>query len=404
MTSARRRWSYSTGERGRNRVRAFEHSATGLIFLEFADSGHRKRIALGHRDRAAAKAKAEELAAALRRVDVPASVAPTLLMLFDIYGREMTPTKGESAQRHDRRATQRFLEFLGPHRRVATLSRREWDGFIRWRRAGGDRRAGLAHGRPVRDRVVEADLRFLCTVLNWAAAAGLLDRNPLRGLPWPKERSPRRPMLADAEYRALSAVAPGVSETFALALVLAHETGHRISAVRRLRWSDVNWGQRTIRWRAEHDKIGFEHVTPLSPPALGALEQARRERLAVGEAWIVPAPEDPGRPCSIFRLRDWWQRAERRGGLERVPGRGWHSLRRKFATELKQVPLADLCYLGGWKSPQTVLACYQRPDQSTLVAALAARHAMGLAPTTAIDTATDTTMLVARKEKPRLVG
>ncbi len=52
---------------------------------------------------------------------------------------------------------------------------------------------------------------------------------------------------------------------------------------------------------------------------------------------------------------------------------GWHSLRRKFATELKHTPLKDLCYLGGWKEPQTVLKCYQRPDESTMREALEGR-------------------------------
>ena len=60
-------------------------------------------------------------------------------------------------------------------------------------------------------------------------------------------------------------------------------------------------------------------------------------------------------------------------GLTPEPGRGWHSLRRKFATELKHTPLRDLAQLGGWKSPQTILKCYQRADVATLRAALANR-------------------------------
>ena len=51
----------------------------------------------------------------------------------------------------------------------------------------------------------------------------------------------------------------------------------------------------------------------------------------------------------------------------------WHSLRRKFATELKHTPLKDLCYLGGWKEPQTVLKRSQRPDESTMREALEGR-------------------------------
>ena len=52
-------------------------------------------------------------------------------------------------------------------------------------------------------------------------------------------------------------------------------------------------------------------------------------------------------------------------GLEPKPGRGWHSLRRKFATDLMDLPLKVLCELGGWKSPQTVLRCYQQADART---------------------------------------
>jgi len=62
--------------------------------------------------------------------------------------------------------------------------------------------------------------------------------------------------------------------------------------------------------------------------------------------------------------------------LPREQGRGWHSLRRKFATELKHVPLKDLAYLGGWKDHQTILTSYQRPDAETMQEALKTRTAL----------------------------
>ena len=61
-------------------------------------------------------------------------------------------------------------------------------------------------------------------------------------------------------------------------------------------------------------------------------------------------------------------------GMEHEKGMGWHGLRRKFATELKHTPLNDLCALGGWKSPQTILMCYQQPDAETQRAALEGRQ------------------------------
>ena len=38
---------------------------------------------------------------------------------------------------------------------------------------------------------------------------------------------------------------------------------------------------------------------------------------------------------------------------------------------MKETPLKDLCYLGGWKEPQTILKCYQRPDEATMREGLA---------------------------------
>ena len=378
MTHAKRRWSYSTGERGRNRVRAYEHQTTGLLFLEFSDRGTRTRIALGHRDREVAKTKAEELAIALRHAEQPAEMV-TLQTLFDIYIVEVTPQKGASKQQHDRRAAERFLEFFGAERNPATLNRRDWDAYIRWRTETGDERPGRARGRPVRPRAVEYDLRFLQAVLNWATTARnhagdvLLERNPLKGMPWPREVSPRRPTLTEEEYQALLAVSRDVDPRFELALVLAHETGHRMSAIRRLRWVDLDFGRQLVRWRAENDKIAFDHVTPLTEVALVQLQRAQREQATIGEGWVFPAPKDPTAPCSRHQLRTWWRRAEVKAKVRRVHGRGWHSLRRQFATELKTVPLRDLCQLGGWKSPLTVLTCYQQPDEATMRQALARR-------------------------------
>lgn len=372
MTHAKSRWSYSTGERGRNRVRAFAHPKTGGLFLEFDDGGKRKRVALGHRDREAAKTKAEELAAALRRGSAPQSVAPTLATLFDNYLREVTPQKGESKQGHDRRAAKLFVAFFGPSRKAASVNRRDWDGFIRWRRSLGDRRKGRT--RSVRNRVIEYDLKFLHTVLNWAVGSGLLDRNPLKGCPWPKEQAPKRPVLRHEEYEALRAVAQDVHPLFVLALLLAHETGHRIGAIRLLKWSDVDLKRGVMRWRAGADKMGFEHESLLTPEALAGLERARAERPAIGDSWLFPAPENPDTPCSHYLLQKWWRRAERLAGLVHEPGRGFHALRRKFATELKHIPLKDLCALAGWKTPHVVLTCYQTADETTMREALASRR------------------------------
>ncbi len=74
--------------------------------------------------------------------------------------------------------------------------------------------------------------------------------------------------------------------------------------------------------------------------------------------------------------RDWWKKAETRAELAPHRGRGWHSLRRKFASDLMELPLKVLCDLGGWKTAETVLQRYQRPDAGQLRTALEGRRSV----------------------------
>lgn len=384
-------WSYSAGERGRNRVRVYERrprgrASRGLVFLQFVEVGadgtpHRKRMSLGACSREVAKQKADAVAARFaatgRAVE---SEARTVAALFDIYEREVSPTKSRQAQQHDRTAAALFLRCVGRHRAVDSLNRRDWDKFIRDRRSGALRPKGTKPGHRVRDRQVQYDLKCFLAVLNWGMTVNdrhgqpLVDRNPFRGLAIPREESPRRPGLSDAAYRALLAVARQVHWQFRLALVLAHETGHRIGAIRMLRWSDVDVKAARLRWRAENDKIGFEHTTALTADAVAAFEVARGRGAGIGDAWVFAAPAEASQPTSRFTFRNWWKAAEVAAKLEPVERRGWHSLRRQFATELKHAPLRDLAYLGGWKSVATVVSVYQQPDDRTMLDALAQRR------------------------------
>ncbi len=377
----RSRRSYGAGEWGRNRVRVFPDSKTGIFQIEWRDNGRRLTRSLKHRDWSRAKRQADEVAAGFA-VHEPAGKAEaepellTLGTLFDIYGEEVTPTKADRTRRRDRVATTMFLRFFGRDRDPATLSQRDWDRFIRERRAG---RAGIS-GEPVSNRTIEGDLTFLMAVLNWAARSRdeqgrlLLDRNPLKGLRKPREKNPTRVVLTEDEYRTLLGVSRQVNWRFYVALVLAHETGHRIGAIRQLRWSDIDLEGMTIRWRAKHEKNGYEHTTPVTAEAIAALEEARRMSSGTGDAPVLPAGTDASRCMGRGWAYRLWRRAEALAGMERKRGRGWHSLRRKFATDLMDLPLKVLCDLGGWKNAQTVLRCYQRADEGQLRKALEGRR------------------------------
>ena len=141
-----------------------------------------------------------------------------------------------------------------------------------------------------------------------------------------------------------------------------------------VRWSDIDFEGRTIRWRAEHEKTGYEHRTPATAEAVAVLEMARRESAKGGNAPVMPSPRDPAICVKSSLVRAWWERAEALAGLEPKRGRGWHSLRRKFASDLMHQPLKVLCELGGWKSAKTVLRCYQQADEAQLRTALEDRR------------------------------
>lgn len=370
--------TYSAGEKGRNRVRVFPDPKTGMYQLEYRSGRRRESRSLKHRDFQKAKAQAEKLAANLPALEAEPENAPepeplTLGKLFEMYLEEVTPSKSPKSQKFDRAAVRRLLAVLGSARVPGQLSRREWDMFIR------DRQSGRSTGRQVGPRTVARDLKFLLAVLNWAALASdnnggvLLDRNPLKGLPIPKEKNPARPTLSDSEYQAMLEVAERVNPMLPALLVLAHETGHRIGAIRTLRWSDVDLEEGRVRWRAENDKSGREHVTPLTAVAVQALRRHRSVRPGIGDSFVFPAPKDSSKALSRHLVRDWWRMTERHAGLEHVEGRGWHSLRRQFASEMLHLPPKVLCELGGWHDYDTVLECYQHPDEGVLRNALAQR-------------------------------
>jgi len=103
------------------------------------------------------------------------------------------------------------------------------------------------------------------------------------------------------------------------------------------------------------------------------LEEAREANPGSGETLILPASKDPSASIGRGRTGVWWRKAERLAGLEPKARRGWQPLRRKFASDLMDLPLKVLCELGGWKEAQTVLRCYQQADAVQLRKALDSR-------------------------------
>lgn len=345
--------------------------------------------------------EARNLSVLLQRGRLPEEARPeeptTLGEMFDAYREEMIPTKEREYRRRElRRSLACWETYLGRGFAVEDFGRREWESFTRDRTSGridstGEVVPDAKERREVSRTTAGQDLKTLRQVCTWGAewrlpAEGgfLLDRDPTRGLPIPKNRDPKRPVCGEDRYRRLlegaEAVRVGhldgedapdekVRPPLREILVLCWETGRRVGAVVRLRWSDWFPDEATygvLRWRADSDKLGKEWRAPVTPRVRETLEALRRERPGIGEAWVLPAPEAEGKHVRVDTARGWLLDAEREAGLDHPEGFGFHALRRAWATRRKHLPAQDVARAGGWKNVATLQEVYQHPDPETV--------------------------------------
>jgi integrase len=255
--------------------------------------------------------------------------------------------------------------------------------YTRERRAGRltrrDAHAKLITSKPVRDRVLEEDLTFLRTVIRWATrkrkdatGAWFLSMDPLGEFDIPRERDPRRPMLAAGEYELVREKAAEMDRRVWLALVLCHETGRRLNSVRQLRWADVDLTSKTLRWIGERQKNGQTNVTPMTDALAVALRQARIEGGTLGDGWLFPSSRsDEAIDRKVFY--NGWRDVRKACGLPMV-GAAFHAQRRQMASDLASAPLAVVAELGGWKHPEVALKVYQQANVEQQRAVLDARE------------------------------
>jgi len=400
MARKQRRWRFATGERG-STVTVYERSPGGLLYARAHDQslaegqGGYRRLSLGHRDRERAKTYALEQAAKLRkgRAELLEGKA-TLAQVFARYLTYRTPKKNLDEQKADRRRAAMWLRVLGSHKDPHLIALSEWERFIDLRSSGAINALGEpvaeAKRRPVRARTVQHDCLWLRFTLGWAArwregdGHYLLRENPVRGFEAPVEENPRRPVATTDRYEALRTVSDRVQMEVRWAgrrerqrsylsevLDLAYGTGRRISAILQLRYEDLRLDVKpygAIRWPAATDKQGRETVAPITPTVRGALDRVLRERPGIGARYLFPSPETPDRPVTHELAGAWLREAERLAGLPKQEGSLWHAYRRAWATARKHLPLSDTAAAGGWACTETLLRCYQQPDEATMLA------------------------------------
>ncbi len=396
MAKRKKKWTFSAGSRphtvtiyerdGRLHARAWDPTLRGT-------GGFRCR-SLKHNDRAKAKTYALEQAAKLEKGTAEITQGVVKLgQVIDLYLLHRSPRKGEREQEADKRRAEMWKRFLGTDTDPHTISLASWERFIDLRLSGAiDSRAKAVQAenrRIVRTRSVSQDLHWLGWVLNWASkwrtpqGHYLMRENPVRGYEVPTEKNPRRPVATEDRYQATRAKTDDVtmevrgygrSKTvrsyLSEILDIVSGTGRRLSAVLQLQYENLqlqDGPHGAIRWPAATDKTGRETLVPISPVVRAALDRVLRERPGIGQAPLFPAPGDPTKPVTRHLADKWLRKAEKLAGLEKLDGSLFHAYRRKWATERKNLPDADVAAAGGWTNPNTLRLVYQQADQETML-------------------------------------
>jgi integrase len=414
MKKKKGRWSYSVGERPHT-VTVYEREPGGVLYAGCWDAslrggaGDMRRISLGHRDKEAARQYAASQHAKLTSgLDEIRTGRVTLGRLLGLYAEHSRTREGEEKRELVREANaaqaEMFVRVFGADQDPHKITEADWQRFIRDRRSGaidgrGRYVADPEKRRPIRRRTTEKDLRHLQAVLNWGTrwkdreGRYLLRENVTRGYAIPKEKNPRQPVQTEDRHRALLGVADQV--TFEVVgrgkrervrsylpelLILANETGRRLSSILGLTYEDLNLERRpaaphgSISWRADLDKKGvaWENV-PITATARGALDRVIRDRPGIGSAPLFPSPKDRSKPMDRHLADRWMRQAERLAKIPHQRGGLWHTYRRKAATELKHAPDKDVMQLLGWKDLRSLKSAYQHADPETMLVALETR-------------------------------
>lgn len=380
-------WSYSVGRRGA-RITVVELKPGGMLYGRSWNprardgKGAMYRRSLGHRDKEAAiRWAADQHKELLDGEADRINDRVTLGRLLASYLTCKTPNKVLTEQAVDHRRAELFNRVWGRSLRARDLNEADWDAFIAARRRGTiDARGNrLPEGkrRPVRNRAIEADLKFVRSVLRYGVKRKLLKTDPLAGCVLPEVARPRREFAKRDRYLQTRAVTDAIT----MVLTWGGERRHvrswltelldvvnysirRISAVRQLRLDDLLTGageHGALRWRAETDKLRVETVTPIGPEIRAALDR-QAERVGEASEYFFPSPSDPTQPVARELCDTWLREAERLAGLPKLNGTLWHAYRRGGATAYMNagVPNKVTCALGGWTSARTLEDRYQK--------------------------------------------
>lgn len=401
----RRAWSKVVQEAGIS-VRVYEREPGGVLYREVRDGeGGKDRRSLQHKDRKRAEADVRAFAKRLAELRLTGVAGPiTLGQAWMLFQQHRLPLLSAERQMDVQRHARYVLAHFGRDFRLDDLSQSHVDAFVAARQSGAAmgwvERRPKGGPKPVRAGTIRNTVLWLSSLCRWARShrvngRRLMVANPFDGIAVPQERNPKRPVANVDRYTKTLEHTETADPTGRLTclLTLARETGRRINALCQLRASDVHLSPEAvrralaaqgddeararhmpngaIRFRAEHDKLGFDDLAPISRATRAALDAYLRRYLVVGEAPLFPySAQRPNVPMTVRQASHRLAHAEELAELPKLDRGLWHAYRRAYASERKHLPDVDVARSAGWRDVGTMKRSYQQSDPATLLRAI----------------------------------
>ena len=254
--------------------------------------------------------------------------------------------RGQTTHKRYRAVVGDFLEFIGPSRAIAPVESLTGDEIQRFTDAR------LEEGRAA--KTVQNDLKPVAKFLHDAEKKGLLLKSPMGGVEIPQSEGETREPFSEAELSSLLAYLSAPNDVngkplsdperasrndWKTAVNLGWLAGLRLGDATNLRWLNVDYSRKQIRFTPEKSRKKKELVIPIHPdleayflslpssdkqdaflcPTLGGVEAGDRARLSKQFAKIMEA-------AGIDRRAG----QKKHGKGRRFNRLGFHSLRHTF--------------------------------------------------------------------------
>lgn len=229
-------------------------------------------------------------------------------------------------------------------------------------------------------------LKYLKAATRHAARKALILRDdPLVAVDVPRVHAAvDAPIYEDYEVARLCEPHPEVDWRVTLACSIAADTGRRIGAIRQLRREDVRFreGECWLLFRVDTDKTGRAGVVPVSDRTVERILEALNRPEVQVRGWLLPG----GAVGSLRRADVPWggfdstgsggpigklHKAEETLGIEGVPGRAYHAVKRAHVSASWELAGGDAAKVGdltGNTSPDVLRRHYRKATASSKVA------------------------------------